>query len=51
MPRQRCWLVIEYFEFMPRPSVVMVFRPGDVRCGLTRACREKAGDRIREVRE
>lgn len=51
MPRQRKWLVLAPFEWSPRPGVVMVFRAGDIRLGLTRACRAKAGDRITEIRD
>ncbi|WP_164887554.1 hypothetical protein [Paenirhodobacter populi] len=51
MPVQRRWRVLAYFEWCPRPGVIMVFRPGEIRRGLTRACREKAGQRIEEIRD
>lgn len=51
MPKQRNWRVLEYFEWMPKSNIVMVFQPGDIRTGLTRACVEKAGDRIEEIRD
>lgn len=50
MPIQRRWLVLQDFEWIPRPGVIITFRAGQVCLGLTRACREKAGDRIREIR-
>lgn len=50
MPIQRRWLVLVGFEWSPRASVIMVFRTGEVRKGLTRACRAFAGDRIQEIR-
>lgn len=39
------------FEWSPKPGVIMVFRTGDIHAGLTRACREKAGNRIHEIRD
>lgn len=51
MPKQRKWLVLRSFEWMPKRSVIMVFRAGEIRAGLTRSCREKAGDRIKEIRD
>lgn len=51
MPVQRRWLVLAYFEWSPRPSVIMIFRPGEICTGLTRACRAKAGTRIEEIRD
>lgn len=50
MPKQRKWLILRGFEWSPRPGVIMVFKAGEIRSGLTRACRAKAGDRIREIR-
>jgi hypothetical protein len=50
MPVQRRWLVLAGFEWQPRAGVIMIFRPGEIRAGLTRACRKVAGDRIREIR-
>lgn len=50
MPRQRMWRVLQDFEFMPRRGVIMVFRAGETRHGLTRACIDAAGDRIEEIR-
>lgn len=49
MPRQRKWLVLKDFDWSPRPSVVIAFKAGETRYGLTRACRYKAGDRIKEI--
>ena len=51
MPRQRRWRILRDFEWSPRRNVVMVFRGGEIRSGLTRACVEKAGDRIEEIRD
>jgi len=51
MPRQRKWRVLRDFEWMPRYNIVMIFRAGEVHAGLTRSCREKAGDRIHEIRD
>lgn len=50
MPRQRAWRILRGFEFHPRRGVIMVFRAGEVRHGLTRACVDFAGDRIEEIR-
>lgn len=50
MPVQRSWLVVTGFEWHPRPGVIMVFKAGQIRRGLTRACRKVAGDRIREIK-
>jgi hypothetical protein len=44
------WRVLRDFEFMPRRGVIMVFRAGEVRQGLTRACIAVAGDRVEEIR-
>lgn len=49
MPRQRQYLVLEDFDFSPRPGVVMAYRAGEVRKGLTRACLMKAGDKVQEI--
>jgi hypothetical protein len=51
MPKQRKWVILRSFEWMPNPSIIMVFKAGEVHAGLTRACREKAGDRIKEIRD
>lgn len=51
MPVQRRWRVLAYFEWAPKPGVLFVFRPGEIRIGLTRACRAKAGGRIEEIRD
>lgn len=50
MPVQRRWLVLIGFDWSPRPSVVIAYRPGQVVHGLTRACRAVAGNRIQEIR-
>lgn len=51
MPKQRKWRVLQGFEWCPRPYVVIVFQVGEIRSGLTQACRRKAGDRIQEIRD
>lgn len=51
MPVQRRWLVLADFDWSPRPSVVMTFRAGQIRVGLTRACRAHAGSHIQEIRD
>ncbi|MFH5773594.1 hypothetical protein ACHFJ0_05030 [Paracoccus sp. NGMCC 1.201697] len=51
MPRQRKWRVLRDFEWSPRRYVVMVFRRGEIRHGLTRACLQHAGDRVEEIRD
>lgn len=51
MPKQRKWLVLADFEWMPKANVIMTFKAGQIRSGLTRACIEKAGDRIEEIRD
>lgn len=52
MPKKaRKWRVLQDFEFCPRPYVVMVFKRGEIRTGLTQACIAKAGDRIEEIRD
>lgn len=51
MPRQRKWFVVRSFEWSPKANVIMIFRAGEVHVGLTRSCREKAGDRIHEIRD
>lgn len=51
MAEQRKWLVLEDFDWSPRRNVVMSFKAGQIRTGLTRACRDKAGDRIQEIRD
>lgn len=51
MPKQRKWRILTSFEWSPRPNVIMTFRAGEVRSGLTRACRAKAGSRIEEIRD
>ena len=49
MPRKREYLVLADFDFCPRPGVVMAFKAGRKVKGLTRACLEKAGDRVQEI--
>lgn len=49
MPVQTRWLVLADFEWCPSASVVVVFRAGEIRTGLTRACRLAAGDRIQKI--
>lgn len=51
MPKQRKWRILRGFEWMPKASVIMTFRAGEVHTGLTRSCRERAGDRIEEIRD
>ena len=51
MPRKRMWRVLRGFEWCPKPNVVMLFRVGEVRTGLTRACIEHAGERIQEIKD
>lgn len=51
MPKQRKWRVLRDFEWVPKCNVIMTFRAGEVHAGLTRSCREKAGDRIQEIRD
>lgn len=51
MPKQRKWRILADFEWVAKPNVIMIFRAGEIRASLTRACREKAGGRIEEVRE
>ncbi|UXU73824.1 hypothetical protein [Paracoccus sp. SMMA_5] len=51
MPRQRKWRVLRDFEWAPKPNVIMIFLAGEIHAGLTRACRDKAGDRIEEIRD
>lgn len=51
MPKQRKWRVLRDFEWMPRFNVIMIFRAGEVHAGLPRACRNKAGDSIEEIRD
>ena len=51
MPKQRKWRVLRGFEWSPRPGFIMVFLAGEIRTGLTRACRRKAGGRIQEIRD
>ena len=51
MPKQRRWLVLADFEWSPRRGVIMSFKAGQIHPGLTRACRAKAGDRIKEIRD
>ena len=51
MPKQRKWRVLRDFEWMPRSNVIMIFRAGEVHAGLPRACRNKAGDSIEEIRD
>lgn len=36
--KSRQWRVVKRFDFRPRPGVVMAFKEGEVRRGLTRAC-------------
>lgn len=50
MPVARRWRVLLDFEWSPRSNVIMVFRAGEIRAGLTRACRAAAGDRVEEIR-
>ncbi len=39
MPRQiKRYLVLRDFDFSPRPNVIRVFKAGQIRSGLTRAC-------------
>lgn len=51
MPRKRQWRILRYFEWSPKPNVVMTFRAGEIRSGLTRACVSHAGGRIQEIRD
>lgn len=46
MPIQRQWLILRDFEWSPKPNVIIVYRAGQVRSGLTRACLQWAGDRV-----
>lgn len=41
MPRAKRWRVLKDFDFSPRPNIVQVFRAGEERSGLTRACIQK----------
>ena len=39
MPRKsKAWTVVRAFDFVPRPTVVQTFRPGQEVRGLPRAC-------------
>lgn len=51
MPTQRKWLILIGFDWSPRPGVVIAYRAGQIATGLTRACRERAGARIQEIRD
>jgi len=51
MPMQRKWRVLASFDWSPRPNVIIAFKAGEVRLGLTRACLERAGDRVQEIRD
>lgn len=49
MPVQQRWLVLADFEWCPSISVVVVFRAGEIRAGLTRACLRAAGGRVKKI--
>ena len=51
MPVQRKWRILAAFDWSPRPGVVIAYRAGQIIAGLTRACRDKAGSRIEEIRD
>lgn len=51
MPRQRKYRILEDFDYSPRSNVVMAFKAGDVKTGLTKDCLLKAGCKVEEIGE
>lgn len=49
MPRKREWRILRSFDWAPKNNLVMAFRAGEIRSGLTQACIEAAGDSIEEI--
>lgn len=51
MPVQRQWRILRSFDWSPKSNIVIAFRAGEIRHGLTRACVAFAGSRIEEIRD